>query len=143
MIRVKDLMTTPVTTIKPTKTAYDAARIMSNENKSGLVVVDEDNKPVGMITERDLAKRIVSAKLDPTAVKVADIMSKPPITIDRHLFIEDAVRLLAKNRIKRLPVVENGKLVGIITATDLTRYIDHLDRIRPSMALSYGEQPRP
>ena len=109
--------------------------------RSGLVVVDDSDKPVGVITLRDLGRRIVAAKLDPTAVKVADIMSKPPITIDHHLFVEDAARLMAQKDIKRLPVVADGKLVGIITSADLTRYIDELDRIRPSRLLSDESKP--
>ncbi|MEM3737106.1 MAG: CBS domain-containing protein [Candidatus Bathyarchaeia archaeon] len=138
MIQIKDLMSSPVTTIGPSKTAYDAARIMNDRRVSGLAVVDEDGNPVGVVTEKDLARKIIAERLDPVAVKVGDIMSKPPITISSNHPIEDAVRLMAKNKIKRLPVVEGDMLVGIITVTDLTRYIDYLDRIRPSMVLSYG-----
>jgi CBS domain-containing protein len=126
-------MTSSVITIKPSKTAYDAARMMRIVKKSGLVVVDDSDNPIGMITEKDLSRRVVAEKLDPSAVKIADIMSKPLITIEQRFFIEDAARLMAQKDIKRLPVVADGKLVGIITSADLTRYIDELDKLCSSI----------
>jgi len=129
-------MTRPVVTINPSQTAYDAARIMSRENKSGLVIVEKD-KPVGVITERDLVNRVIVAKLDPTTVKVGEVMSQPPITISSHLFIEDAAKVMAEKKVKRLPVVENDRLVGIITVVDLTHCIDRLEHIRPSILRTY------
>lgn len=122
MVRIKDLMSSSVTTIESSKSVYDAARMMSNGKMSGLAVVDEGENPVGVVTERDMTRRIVAEKLDPTKVKVDEIMSKPPITISSHLPIEDAVKLMAKSKIKRLLVLEDDRLVGIITATDLIRY---------------------
>ncbi|MBS7608829.1 CBS domain-containing protein, partial [Candidatus Bathyarchaeota archaeon] len=76
---------------------------------------------VGVLTERDVLKRVVDEGRNPDKTLVKEVMSKPPITINPDADLEDAIELMFKHKIKKLPVVENGKLVGLVTFTDLVR----------------------
>jgi CBS domain-containing protein len=91
------------------------------ENDVGCLVVVRDNKPLGVITETDVLRRVVVERKDASRIEVRDIMSSPPVTIQSLAHLGEAVRLMNKNNVKRLVVVaENtGTLAGIVTATDL------------------------
>jgi CBS domain-containing protein len=118
---VKDIMTKDVVTIDVNKTVYDAAHLMSTK-EVGCVVVVIKGFPVGIITERDIVKKIVAvhSSLD---VKVTDIMTKQLITTDPEMSLKDAARLMSINSIRRLPVLKQNKLVGIVVATDFVRNV--------------------
>jgi CBS domain-containing protein len=108
------------------RTAQEAARKMSTAKTSSLIVTDLDEKPVGIITERDLVRRVVAndAKSEPVLIK--DIMASPIITIDANSAVESAADLMLQNEVRHLLVVENedvSKPLGIITATDFTTYL--------------------
>ncbi len=119
MRKVKDYMTKPVKTIKGTATMAEAAKLMRKNRIGCLVVVDRD-KPVGIITERDIAYKVVAEEksLD---TKVKDAMTKDLKTIDGEKTLREAAKLMASHLVRRLPVVEKGKLVGIITIDDIMR----------------------
>ncbi len=118
-IPVKDAMVTRVITITPEKTVAEAAKMMISQNIGGLVVV-KNKEPVGIITEKDFT-RLIATKKDPYKLKIEKIMSKPLITISPEASIMDAARLMTKSGIRKLPVKQDGKLVGIITAEDIVR----------------------
>ena len=121
MPSVKDLMTKNVITIDLNKTVFDAAVLMSEKEIACLVVID-DKTPIGIVTERDFVRRVVSKKLQLDA-KISEIMSKPLITVDPDSSIRDAARLMINNKIRRLPVVKENKLVGILVASDFARQL--------------------
>lgn len=121
MPSVKDIMTENVVTIDADKTIFEAAELMS-EKSIGCLVVTENTSPVGIITERDFVKRIV-AKRTSFDTKVADIMTKTLVTIDPDSSIKEAARLMSSRKIRRLPVLKQGKLVGIVVATDFVRNV--------------------
>lgn len=100
--------------------AREAAKIMSKRNVGSLVVLRK-NKLVGIVTERDIMKNI-----DKLGSKISEMMSKNVTTISPKDNVENAAILMAKNKIKRLPVIDDGKLVGIITATDLLANTDDI-----------------
>jgi len=81
----------------------------------------EDEKPVGIITESDILKKVVAKNLLPSNIFVRDIMSTPIIVTDPYISVEDAMKTMVKCNIRRLPVIENGKLIGIITEKDISR----------------------
>ncbi len=83
------------------------------------MIVVSGEKPIGILTERDLVKKIVAKATDPQAVKVGDVMSSPLVTISPEASLRDAASLMLKSGVKRLPVTSNERLVGIITDTDL------------------------
>jgi CBS domain-containing protein len=117
MLFVKDVMTQKVRTIKPTATVKQSASLMM-KSKIGSLIVVEDSRPEGIITEGDVS-RAVAKGLDPMRVQAKSIMSKPLITITGDLRVEEAARVMANANVKKLPVVEKGRLIGIITQTDI------------------------
>lgn len=122
--RVKDVMTPNVLVTVPDATAMDAAKLMASENRGSIVVV-ENGHPTAIVTERDLFKKVVALGLLPQKVLVREIMSSPIVSVNAELPLRSAARLMTEKGIRRLPVTENDKLVGIITEADLARLEPH------------------
>ena len=122
MDQVEMRMSKKVITVKKNQTVSSAAKLMDKYNISSLIVV-EKGVPEGIITERDVLKKIVAKDKDPAKVKVKDIVTMKVVTIDAGDSISQASNLMALGKIKQLPVMKNGKLVGIITSTDIVRAI--------------------
>ena len=113
------ICTKPVVTTSAQMTVEQAARAMRSKNVGALVVVNA-GRPVGMLTDRDIAVEVVAKGMDPDTVRVGDVIHKRPITIREELGIFDAVRVFAKTGVRRLPVVtKSGILVGVIAIDDL------------------------
>ena len=119
---VRDIMTKDIVTIEDGKTALEAAKIMSQKGISSLIVV-EDGVPKGIITERDFVKKICAKQLQPSEIKIGAIMSRIRTVADPDTPIEIAVQRMANQGIRRLPIMYKGKVVGIITVTDLAKYL--------------------
>lgn len=117
---VRGIMTKTVITVDKDQSIHDAAKIMS-EKQIGCIVVMDEGKPVGIATERDILQRLVAKSLDASEVKMRDITSKPLIIINGNMPIVNAIRVMQKNNIRHLPIIEKGKLVGIVTQRDLLR----------------------
>ncbi|MDQ4074272.1 MAG: CBS domain-containing protein [Thermoproteota archaeon] len=113
-------MTKQVVTINSDQSALDAALIMKEKRISSLIVQDNDT-PVGIITERDFVKRVCANDRKSSEVKIAELMSKIQTFADPNTPVDVAVQRMINNRIRRLPVINNGKVVGIITVTDLAK----------------------
>ena len=109
-----------VVTTVPTASVKQAAELM-NIHEIGCVVVVDHERPLGILTERDMLRWIVCGSKQPKATKVASLMSKPLITASPDMRAGDAAKLMFERNIKKLPVVENGRLVGLVTLTDLLR----------------------
>jgi CBS domain-containing protein len=113
------ICTKPVVTASAQMTVDQAARAMRSKNVGALVVVNA-GRPVGMLTDRDVAVEVVAKGMDPDTVRVGDVMRKKPITIREDLGVFDATKVFAKTGVRRLPVVtKSGVLVGVITVDDL------------------------
>ena len=121
MPSVKDLMTKNVITIDLQKSVFDAAVLMSEKRIGCLVIVDGE-EPVGIVTERDFVRRVVAKNL-PLETTVSEIMSQPLITIDPDASLREAARLMLNNKVRRLPVVKENQLVGIIVIADFARQL--------------------
>ena len=119
---VRDIMTKELLTISEKDTALKAAQLMSEKGVSSLIVLSEE-QPIGIITERDFIKKICLKELKLSSVKVGDMMSKIRTFASPDTTIDVAVQRMVNNRIRRLPIMENGKLVGIITVTDLAKHL--------------------
>jgi CBS-domain-containing membrane protein len=119
---VRDIMTKNIVMIDHDKTALEAAKIMTEKGISSLFVVKE-NHPIGIVTERDFIKKICAEELPVAEVIISDIMSKILTTAEPETPIEVAVQRMVNHKIRRLPIMEDGKLVGIITVTDLAKYL--------------------
>ena len=121
MPTVTDFMTTNVITIGFNETVLYAAKLMHQQDVGDLVVM-EGNVPKGIVTERDLVRRVMALK-KPLETKVSEIMSDPLITIEDNASIRDAARKMIKYKIRRLPVTKNTVLVGIIVASDFAKHV--------------------
>ena len=121
-IKVEDVMVRNVKTVGPKETVLKATEIM-NKHAIGCIIVTENGKPIGIVTERDLLKRVISNKKDPTQTKLSEIMSKPLITVKPSTSITSAAKIMIKTQIKKLPVINNQNLVGILSLTDLIRVL--------------------
>jgi len=109
-----------VATISEDKSAKDAAKIM-NRRRIGSIVVFRKKNAVGIITERDILRRVVAAGRNPVKTKCKRIMSSLLLSIDADAEIEDAIEIMIKKKIKKLVVTKDGDLAGIVTATDIIR----------------------
>ncbi|MFD1588994.1 CBS domain-containing protein [Halorientalis brevis] len=119
-VPVRDIMSTTVRTTEPGATAHDAATIL-REAAVGSVVVAEANEPIGILTETDVVD-VVQANDDPNAVTVQAVMRPDPITVDPDATVRDVASLMRTDGVKRLPVVEDGDLVGVVTTTDVAAF---------------------
>src|SRR5688572_1722543 len=108
--------------------SYDSIFMISNlmkERKVSSIIIshqDDQNYPVGIITERDIVRRVISNNKDPNHTKATEIMSKPLITIEANTYVYDVTVKMVKNKIRRLPVVKGNTLSGIVTITDIIKY---------------------
>jgi CBS domain-containing protein len=118
---VGSIMTREVKTVTTTTPVVESIRKMKDSNIGSIVII-EDTRPVGIFTERDLVKKIAE-KLDTLGLPMAQVMSKPLVTISPTATVWDALILMAGHNIRRLPVLEGKKLVGIVTERDVFRLI--------------------
>ena len=119
-ILVREVMSPSVISVESSATVRDAAQVMI-EREIGSVIVTEAGRPVGIMTERDVLRRVVVKGLDPTKTKVGEVMSSPLVTIKADAYITDAGRLMSEKNIRRLLVVEDDRPVGVVTEKDLLR----------------------
>jgi CBS domain-containing protein len=122
MAKVRDIMQKNVITIENVKKAHDAAIILKEREISFLVVVKE-GKPIGIVSERDIVRKIVADNNDAQTAQLETIMSKNFKWVEPNASIESAVQKMLNNNIRRLVVLENENLVGVITQTDLTEFL--------------------
>src|ERR671922_2775211 len=119
--RIREVMTSNPSTIDPGKPVLEAARIMKQED-AGVVPVTENGRLTGMVTDRDIAIRVVAEGKDPQSTKVREVASTELVTIDPQQELDEALRLMARHQVRRLPVVEeDGKLIGIVAQADIAR----------------------
>ena len=121
MTSVKSLMTKRVLTIESKETVLEGAKLMSQKEVGDLIVVDNE-MPVGIVTERDFVRRIM-ARGKTLDTKISDVMSSPLVTISPDASVRGAARKMVKHRIRRLPVLKEHKLVGIIVVSDFARHL--------------------
>ena len=123
-MRVKEIMH-GVTKISFWSSVSEAARIM-DERAIGSVLIEENGRVIGIMTERDILRKIVAKGKNPDKVKVKDIMNDPVTTIDANEDILEASRIMDEKKIRRLIVVENGQIVGKITANSISRNLKYM-----------------
>jgi CBS domain-containing protein len=119
---VRDIMIKDLLTISENETALKAAQVMTEKGVSSLIVLAND-QPIGIVTERDFIKKICVKELKVSSVRVRDMMSRIRTSASPDTPIDVAVQRMVNNRIRRLPIIDNGKVVGIITVTDLAKHL--------------------
>ncbi|MBI5679697.1 MAG: CBS domain-containing protein [Methanobacterium sp.] len=117
-VTVNDAMTTNVITVSPQSSVADAAYLMA-QKEVGCLIVKQNDKPEGIITESDIINKVVANDIKASAIKIDDVMTKNLIKIDPGRELNEAARFMSKMNIRRLAVVQKGKLRGILTAKDI------------------------
>ena len=116
--RVRDAMTEDPRSIGASEPVVDAARLMREQHVGSLPVTDNE-KLIGMITDRDITTRVVAEAADPKTTSVGDVYSQDLISVEPDKDLEEALQLMARHQVRRLPVVESGRLVGIVAQADI------------------------
>ena len=131
---VKDLMNPNVVSVDPTSSASMASRLLSRHNVGALPVCSEDQKLRGVVTDRDIVLRCIAAEEDPAQTMVRDIMTRNCTTVSPGADCREATRLMSAHQVRRLPVVDQGKVVGMISLGDLAK--SHSFDMEAAQALS-------
>ena len=118
---VASIMIRDVITCDANDSVQEAANIMK-DNGIGSLIITEKSNPAGIVTERDLVQKVLSKNLDASKTKIKKIMSFPLKSITSRETIEYASQYMREHKIKKLPVIDDGELIGIITQTDIVRY---------------------
>ncbi|KON30653.1 hypothetical protein AC482_03365 [miscellaneous Crenarchaeota group-15 archaeon DG-45] len=133
-MRVVDVMVGNPVTASPETSVADVARLM-RDRSIGSVILVEDSRPEGIVTERDLVRRVLAQGRNPQATKASEICSKPVLTVSENEMLEDAVEFMKEFRIRRLVVVDGeGKVSGIVTTDDIGY---NLRRLSEELAMEY------
>ena len=120
-MKIREVMTNPVIRIRGEETVEVAARTLAHYNIGALMICGDDGRLRGVVTDRDIVTRCIAAGRDPGKVKVSQIMSGNVVGISPDLDTEDAAQIMGNHQIRRLPVLENEKLCGMVSLGDLSR----------------------
>jgi acyl dehydratase/CBS domain-containing protein len=134
---ITDVMNESVETADPDGAALDAARTL-HEREIGSVVVVDDGAVVGILTESDVVGLLVDGR-DPAAVGLSEVVSSPVVTVDAGATVVEAAEQMRDHCVKKLPVLDDGALVGIVTTTDVSNYVPHVRNRRPEGTPDTGE----
>ena len=135
-LSVKDVMTSEVVKIDGNATIMEAAKLM-NKHDIGCLIVVEKGKIHGILTERDLLKRVVARAKDSSKMRVRDAMTSPLIVAEPTMDLGEAVRLMFQMKIKKLPVVKDKRLIGLVSLTDIARYQPQMIGLIKQIATSF------
>lgn len=119
-LKIEDVMVEEVISVPEKATVRKAAELM-NKHGIGCLIVVKKGKPVGIITETDMVKKVILESADPEETKVTRIMSKPLVVGNPQMDVDEATKIMQSRKIKKLPIVKKGRLVGLITTTDIVR----------------------
>ena len=120
MAKIRDLIIKEVITLQAHASVYQAVKLM-NKNKIGCLVIIRNGETAGILTERDLLERVLEKCKNPKETNVFEVMTSHVITGNPEMEISEATRIMFENKVKKLPLVEGNKLVGIVTLTDIAR----------------------
>jgi CBS domain-containing protein len=135
---VRDAMSSNVRTARPDDWVSDAARAMKEEDVGSIPVVDGD-RLVAILTDRDIVVRTVAAGVDPGSIRVGEIASDDPVTIEPDQSLGDALELMALHQVRRLPVIEGERLVGMLAQADVA--LEAKDKDAGEMLAEISEAP--
>ena len=125
MAKVRNILQTKgsaVFSVEPNVTVYEAIQIMCDKNIGGLLITEND-KLVGIFTERDYARKLILKGRSSKETFIRELMTANPVTVDLESAIEDCMRVMSDKRIRHLPVVDQGSLVGMISIGDVVRHV--------------------
>jgi CBS domain-containing protein len=141
MLKVEDIMVEDVVTVDSDASVMQAVKLM-NKNEIGCLIVIRRGKAVGIITERDFLKRIIAKLRNPEKTRVRQIMTKPLIIVNPNMDLEDATKLMFASKIKKLPVIEDRRLVGLVSLTDIAKFQPQMMKILKKLSAQYTPPKR-
>lgn len=145
-LTVGEIMSRPAITASEKTSIRDIARMMGKHRIDAVLITNKQNEPIGIITESDIVKRLVSSKRNLWFVKAKHVMTKPVLTISKHIKLEDAAKRMAEKKVKKLCVVdENSKVAGMVTTEDITKNAGYLINVLEEVIQSgyyMGEEAR-
>ncbi len=118
-MNAKEVMTKDLITLEPDASILDAAQLMKKFNV-GTILITQNDKLTGILTDRDIVLRLIAENIDCQDAKLKDFMSQSPVSVSSNEDIQFVADMMAEHQIKRLPIIENNKLVGIVTLGDLS-----------------------
>jgi CBS domain-containing protein len=136
IVLVRDIMSKDVRVVRSDTTVKEVVATMNKFNIGSIIIVQGD-RPVGIITERDILRRLVEPCLAPETLTARHLMTSPVITISETASIEETAKLMARKKIKKLPVMNNGKIVGIVSYTDIVFKVPTLLSILEELVRPY------
>jgi len=136
---VRDVMSSPVVTIDENAPANQVAELIDKHGLGSLIVTSKEGKPLGIITERDLVRRILAKNVKPDSLKAKEVMTSPLITIEPDERISEAARRMSRLNIRRLGVMYKGQLVGVLSSKDILSVMPELIENIQEQALIEGE----
>lgn len=136
---VRDVMSSPAITINEEAPANQVAGLMDKHGLGCIIITSKEGKPLGIITERDLVRRVLAKNIKPDSFKAKEVMTSPLITIDPGEKISDAARRMSRLNIRRLGVIYKGQLVGVLSSKDVLGVMPELIEIIQEQALMEGE----
>ena len=147
-VRVKEIMRRNPLAVRPEETVYKVIKKMRIKNAGTAIITDKKRHVLGIITEGDLLDKLIIQKNNPMKLSISQIMTRNVITTDPDTDLYKISKLMDKHKIKKLPIIENDKLVGIITRTDLSTFqpsmidvlIEKLKIKEPSFKFSFWEK---
>ena len=133
----------PVNSVYPDTSITESVRLM-NEQNIGALLVMEDDKLTGIFTERDALNKVLAEGIDPISTKISEVMTKDPVCVDPSTTVEEAMSIVTHRRVRHLPILHNGKLVGIVSSGDLTHWLveDRESEIRELVDVAAHTRPR-
>ena len=123
-MEVREIMTSPAVAVGQDEPVAAAVRLMRRYNLGALLVCDAGGRLRGMVTDRDITLRCFGGDADPAGMRISEIMSRGIVTARSSDSVESAAKTMARDRVRRLPVTENGRLVGMVSLCDMARRRD-------------------
>ncbi len=109
--------------VEPTISVYSAIELMSEKNISSLMITDKDGKLLGIFTERDYARKLILKGKSSKDTLIKDLMTENPLTVASDSTIDDCMKVMTNKHVRHLPVVDNGKIMGMVSIGDVVRFI--------------------
>ena len=130
---VSEIMGTDIPQMEPFETVEDAAAKMV-EHSTGCVIITDEGNPVGIVTERDIVRKVVSARKNPARILLRDIMSSPIVWVPKNTDILDAAKQMSKLNLRKLVIMHDGRLLGVVSAQDILGIAPHLIQVTRELA---------
>jgi len=135
VLTAKDILEKSFLSLRAETSAFEAAQLMKTSHHGFVVIVDEKDKPIGIVTEWDYLSKVVAEGKDASRLKLADLMSTDLVSVRPEEGLDSVAHIMSEKGVRRLLVIQNGEVIGVVTArTLLSRLREHVDRVSSQIA---------